>query len=278
MLLPSLALFAIPSPIWAEDKPDEWRTRVVADKPQVVFDPAKAYILVQTKGLQLPSFRRRPSEAEASAYAQLRASELAKEHIKWEHKLAGWQRDVDALKNTPGASRSKRPTEPTDANFAFPTYEQSHSFEMGPQARFAKNGQSIYLHEVPPGEYVYFGERTICACLGTVSFAAHAGKVVAVQIRFPWVEAYVGAPKDKRPKSQLDLPPGVSTLMLTASDYTDPRIPTGMLIAADFQPAGQFPNAGGGQVDRVMPMPGVFEYVRGKQIDLRTMPTPTSKP
>ena len=275
LLIAPIALLAFAPAAQADDKSDEWRTRVVADKPQLVLDPAKAYILVQTRGLQLPRFSRMAAPADEAAYAELRAAELAKEHAKWERKLAGWQRDIDALRNNPGgASRPKRPVEPTAANFAFPTYEASHSFEMGPENRFAKNGQSIYLQEVAPGDYVYQGQRMVCACLGTVSFTASAGKVVGVKLAFPYLDTFRDLPKEQRPKSVFDLAPGVSTLAISAADYSDPRIPASAIVAPDFRAAGQRPNSGGGEVDRVMPILGVMHYDRGKQIDERAASKP----
>jgi hypothetical protein len=252
-------------PAVAADK--EWETRAVKDSPEpLVLDPAKAYILIDTDGLQLPVFMHRPSAAEAARWDAKRAEEFAKERAKWAKKHAAWERDAAAYKKSPTGTPPKKPVEPTEANFGFPSYEQAHQFLAGPQNRFNKQGGSRYLQEVPPGTYVFYKNMMACACLGTVEFEAAAGKITTLGLGLPFLEALKNEAKDKRPKTALDLPPGVTTMRLEQTDFTDPRFPAGSVVQAQFKPAGQWPNWGGGEVDRVMAIPGVFRYERDKQV------------
>lgn len=261
-----------------DDDKEKWETRNVADKPVVTLDPAKAYILVQSEVAVTPYFMRQPSAEEAAKHAADRAEELTKEHDKWVKKHASWVKTMAGLKGQPAnISRPKEPMEPTEANFSWPRYETIHPVMMGPQNRFAKQDGSVYLQEVPPGDYVYYGNYNglaggVCACLGTASFSAPAGKIVALRMRLPFFEAWQAAEKDQRPKDVFDLPESYSTLRLEPGSYADARLPQGMTIPAEFRPAGQLPNWFGLEVDRLMPIEGVFAYERDKQIDLRAKP------
>lgn len=267
-------LAAIATPAWGEEPEDKWETRIVPDKPvPVVLDPAKAYVLVRSNAFFVPLFLHQPNADEAAAHARRRAEALAKEHAKWEKKFASWQAEMKSLERTPASvRRPARPVEPTEANFGFPEYERLHTFTVGPQNRFSKTDGSVWLQEVPPGEYVFYGSMALCACLGTVSFDAPAGNVVALEIGLPFIDALRDSPKEERPKSAFDLPPGTSSLRIGPAQVSDSRLPADKVIPADFKPAGTRPNWFGQEVDRVMPIGGLFDYERGKQIDLRPKP------
>ncbi|MFM5908874.1 MAG: hypothetical protein ACKOPO_14995, partial [Novosphingobium sp.] len=246
-----------------------------ADKPgPVTLNPDKAYVMVvSATGFAMPTFMRLPNAEEAAKYAAERAEELAKEHAKWVKKFDSWEKQMESMKKMPSTvKRPARPQEPTEENFSFPQYEQVHSFLVGPQNRFSKVKESVWLQEVPPGEYLFYGSGTLCACLGTASFSAPAGKVVALEFGLPFFEAWREAPKDQRPKTPFDLPKGTSSLRLGASTFTDSRLPEGSVIAPDFKPAGTRPNWFGQEIDRLNPIPGVFEYQRDRQVDLKAKP------
>ena len=285
MIAGALTALTLASPGWAKDDDEKWETKVVADKPLFVLNPAKAYILVQADAMVVPYFMRLPSTAEAAAYAQKRAEALAKEHAKWEKKHASWVKSIEALRGSSGSvERPKEPLEPTEANFGWPRYEMAHPVAIGPQNRFSKQNGSVYLQEVPPGEYVYYGNFNpiaaggACACLGTAAFVAPAGKVVAMRMRLPFFEAFQSAPKGQRPKDTLDLPAGVTTLRLESVTVSDPRIPKDSVMPVQFRAAGQFPNAFGLEVDRLMPIDGSFAYEQDRQIDLRKSPPGNPEP
>lgn len=277
LLLAGLACAASPAQAADGDEP-KWQSKAIADKPQVVLDPAKAYILVEADAMVVPYFMRVPSTEEAATHARNRSEELAKERAKWEKKHASWQRQVESLKRSPSSSpRLQEPLEPTEENFGWPRYELAHPVAIGPQNRFSKKDGSVYLQEVPPGDYLYYGNYNglgvgSCACLGTVSFNAPAGKIVALRMRLPFLEAFKEAPKDQRPKNALDLPSGITSLRLEPGALTDLRLPTDKIIAAQLVPAGPMPNFFGIEVDRLTAIDGVFAYQRDKQVDLRGAP------
>lgn len=259
---------ALSVPAFAEDKDEpKWETRAVKDRPEpLTLDPAKAYILIDTAGLQLPVFMHRPSAAETARWASKRGEEFAKERAKWAKKHAAWERDDAAYRKARTGTPPKKPVEPTEANFGFPTWEQAHQFMVGPENRFNKQGGSRYLQEVPPGTYAFYKNMMACACLGTVEFDAAPGKITTLGLGLPFMEALDVEPKDKRPKNALELPPGVTTMRLETTAFTDARFPADSVVQARFRPAGTWPNWAGGEVDRVMAIPGAFRYERDKQV------------
>ncbi len=270
------ALFLVPAVANAADDKEKWETKAVSDKPQVGFNPAKAYVVVQSDIQISPLLMRRPSAEDAAKHAANRGEELAKEHAKWERKHADWKKQMAAIAKIANADRPKEPKEPTEANFPWPRYEQAHPVYIGPQFRFSKGegGASTYLQEVEPGEYIYYGNvglavpGGVCACLGTVAFRAEAGKVTSLgKLRLPMVDAIRG-PKESRPKTSLDLPEGVTTLAFASVPFSDARVPTEMVVAARFTPVDRMPNWFGVEVDRVTAMDGVMRYERDRVIDL----------
>jgi len=289
------AIALLPIAAHAADDKEKWEHKAVADKPQVVLNPAKAYIAVQGDYQVNPLLMKRPNADEAAKHAANRAEELAKEHEKWAKKHASWEKEVALLsKSASATNRPKEPQEPTEANFSWPRYEQAHTVYIGPQNRFAKaeGGASTYLHEVEPGEYVFYGNVMmavpggLCACLGTVAFKADAGKVTSLgKMRLMVVDAQreakdgaSGAPKaglgllvgakPGRVGKSLDLPEGVTSLAFTPAPFSDPRVPAEMVVTARFTPVDRMPNWFGLEVDRVMPIEGVMRYERDKVVDL----------
>jgi len=254
---------------------DRWETAIVRDRPgPVTLKPDKAYLLVRGPSLMLPTFLHLPSEAEAAGHARRRTKALAKEHDKWTRRLADWEVQAAQIRKNPALGKvPERPQEPTEDNFGFPTYEQSHMVTLGPENRFSKTDGSVYLQEVPPGAYAFYGSG-ICACLGTVSFEAAPGKVTALDIAFPLIEAWKTFPKEQRPRTQFDLPRGTSWFRITPLTWADPRLPEGSVAPAALHPAGTRPNWNGAEVDRVAEVAGVFRYDRDKQIDLTAAKAP----
>jgi hypothetical protein len=287
----------------ANDK-EKWESKAMADKPQVVLNPAKAYIAVQGDYQVNPLLMKRPNAEEAAKHAAARSEELAKEHAKWVKKHDSWKSAMAVYaKADPSLRRPTEPQEPTEANFPWPRYEQVHPVYIGPQNRFAKaeGGASTYLHEVEPGEYLFYGNVAmaapggICACLGTLSFRAEAGKVTSLgkmhlmlidvgreskaggsNMPTPWIGALVGAKSGQVGKS-LDLPEGVTSLAFTPVPFSDPRVSADIVVPARFNPVDRVPNWFGLEVDRVMPIEGVMRYDRDKVVDL-TAPASTATP
>lgn len=280
--LRSLALLAVAlaaaAPAFADEAEEKWETRIVGDKQEpLTLDPAKAYILIKADSIVMPTLMQVPNKDQAAAYARQRAEALTKEHGKWVKRHANWETEMKRWAK--GMKKPIEPVEPTEANFGFPEYERVHSVMLGQQNRYSKDGASVYLQEVPPGEYLFYGQANVCACLGTVSFEAPAGKIVPVELRLTFIDAIKNTPKESRPKTALDLPAGTSQFVLGAAEVADPRLPAAAIVRPAFKPAGTQPNWSGGEIDRVMPMPGVFHYARGKQVDERaTAAAPDAPP
>ena len=98
------------------------------------------------------------------------------------------------------------------------------------------------------GAYIFYAVGATCACLGTVSFDAPAGKVVALDLL------------------PVNNPDGTTPFQLGGATFADARLPAGSVLPAALKPAGPRDNWFGVTVDRVMPVAGVFTYVRGKQV------------
>jgi len=270
-----LALAATSAPVMAKEAP--WTTKAISDKPQpFVPDPGKAYILVQADYTVNGLLMRRPDAADQEKWAAERAEKLAKEHNRWVSRHASWAATAKAI----AASKSKvpaEPVEPTEENFQWPSYEQTHTVYFGPTFRFAKIDTSLYLMEVPAGEYVFYGNfafampQGTCACMGTVAFDAKAGEVTAMgKLHMPVLDYVREKSNDAAPKDPVVLPEGMTTMRISTVEQAayDARIPRDRIVLAKLKPVGRMPNWFGAGIDRLMPIDGVFRYERDRQIDL----------
>ncbi len=260
-MVAAAALLSMSVPAAAAEKApkkEKWATKVIADKPQpVTIDPTKSYILVRSPAQIAPVLMRLPNAEQAAAHEVERQEAFARVHRSWRKRVASIELDAKVADGDP--SKRRKPPEPTEADFGYPSYEQKHTVFLGPQNRFSKVDGSAYLQEVPPGEYIFYAVGATCACLGTVSFDAPAGKVVAL---------------DLLALSNAD---GTTPFQVSASTFVDARLPAENLAPAVFKPAGMRSNWFGISVDRVNPIPGLFAYERGKQTDV-AVEEPASPP
>lgn len=249
-MLAAAALLTASMPVAAAEtaaKKEKWATKIIADKPQpVAINPAKSYILVRSPAQITPVLMRIPDAEQAAAYEAERKKAFARKYRNWQKRVASIE--LDAKKGNPYPNKRRKPTEPTEANFGYPSYEQKHTVFLGPQNRFSKIDGSAYLQEVPPGEYIFYAIGTTCACLGTVSFDAPAGKVVMLELM------------------QMTNADGTTPFKIGAGRFADARLPAETLLPAALKPAGMRANWFGISVDRVLPIEGVFAYERGKQV------------
>ena len=272
------ALLAVSAPTAAT-------AQAVADKPAVVLDPTKAYVMYTTyKGGQAVELIREPNADDIARYKEARDKALAKARRKYAGKLKTWQTQSDPKTATPGAPTGPKPVEPTDATFTFHPIELDTMVAMGPFNRFSKAGeQSVYLQEVVPGTYTLYGpivtvpngaSAGTCLCMGTVQFKVEAGAIVDMGFMAGGlVEANrkakeAGAPAIRDP---LELPEGTTSFAIDQKRegmIRDPRIGSYPVRAAVYRPAGKRSNWHGVAVDRLTEMPGIFRYERDKQIDL----------
>lgn len=280
-LLASAALacaIAAPPPISAKDADWDFTTRIVKDSKKVVLDPAKAHLLVQTPSGVVSTFYRVPTEAEREKDRALRAQALAEERKDWTKKMARYERDMERYKSGSGRRKPEKPEEPTEENFPWRALETEFMVTVGPLNRFAKeDGNSLYLHEVPPGEYVFYGSilmgMGVCACMGTVKFEVEQGKITTLRSDGVFLD------KDGNPLDRMNRPEGQDTndvlvryaMIVEPADSRarDPRLPPERLTSAQFTPVEFVPNWFGAQINRLLPMEGVFAYERDKQIDLK---------
>ncbi|MEL7190601.1 MAG: hypothetical protein AAGK17_13695, partial [Pseudomonadota bacterium] len=174
--------------------------------------------------------------------------------------------------------RGDLPRKPGDFAFGFPPVEEGLMFSIGPLNRFAKSKtSSLYLQEVPPGEYVYYGTTNLgygaCACMGTVSFEASAGTITTLRYDGVWLD------KDSNPIGRGKMPEGSDTndaLVRVAmviepmtDEGRDPRLPSEWLRPAELRPVEFVPNWLGAEINRIAPIPGVLAYERDLVIDVK---------
>jgi hypothetical protein len=231
-----MALSMLAAPISAQAK-ENFSTKAIADAPTFALKEDKAYILVESVQPVPIAFVRVPSNLELEQDEKDRAEELAKKRAKWEGT----------------AGRAQRPEEPTPDTFPWPEFGQSHAVMMGPFNRFGKKGASLYLQEVPPGEYAFYGAvgnyvqggiNGVCACMGSVSFIAEAGKITALKYGVP-IERYKASnPNYVMPKDSVSLPAGLTTMELlpTTDAVKDSRSPADKIVQPKYRPSARFTN------------------------------------
>ena len=276
----AVALIIAAAPVLAaDDLPKiEFETAVMKDRERVSLDPSKAYILLQSPVAIPATFFKVPTDDEREIVSNLRAAELAEAREKWVKK----KKRYDTLK----AQRAKigksytveEPEEPTEANFPYPAPEQGMMFSVGPLNRFDKgDGLSLYLQEVPPREYIYYGTTNLgfgaCACMGTVKFDAAPGAITAIRYDAVWLD------EKGNEVMRGKMPDGVDTndqlvrvaMIIEPVDEAayDPRLPRDWIRQAELTPVSFVPNWMGAEVNRVAPIPGVLAYDRDEVIDVR---------
>lgn len=285
LTITALVAFALAVPVPAI-------AQAVRDKPEIALDSNQAYVVYTANkfGAALQLIRM-PSAVELVDYKAKRDAALVKAHQRWERKFASWQRDVAGKKS--GATTldpGSMPIEPTDVSFSYPTIEAEMTVQISPLDRFAKGGgRSVYLQALPPGTYTLYGPISVgqdkvamgtCMCLGTVRFTVEKGVITDLgRLTFSFIDALL-APRQAgvtKPKTEFDMPQGVTTLALEPTkpgEVIDPRIGSFLVKPAVYRPAGKLPNWYGIRVDRVTAIPGIFRYDRDKMIDLTAAPTP----
>lgn len=276
----ALALAAASAPALAADDLPEiaFETQVMKDKDQVSLDPTKAYILLQSPVAIPATFFKVPTDDEREIVSNLRAAELAEAREKWAKKKERHDK-LKAQRAKLGKSyTAEEPEEPTEDSFSYPTPEQHMMFSVGPLNRFDKgDGLSLYLQEVPPGEYTYYGTTNLglgaCACMGTVKFDAAPGTITAIRYDGVWLD------EKGNEVARGKMPDGVDTndqlvrvaMIIEPVDEAayDPRLPRDWIRQAELTLVSFVPNWMGAEVNRIAPIPGVLAYDRDQVIDVR---------
>lgn len=248
----------------------------VKDAPTINLDPAKAYVLLRTPNAMPMHFVKIPSPEDQIAYDKLRADALIEAKEDYVKALAKFERDVALAKKTSGTKLPKKPVEPTETNFQFTQFAQLANFTMGPFNRFYSKGGGTYLHAVTPGTYRIFGQVDpligigVCYCMGSVTFAAEAGKIVDLGTMI--ADLANSGPAEKGDSSS----PRVAALALALAPVdgdtpVDPRLVTLPRVPADLTAAGKMPNYMGIAISRLPAIKGVLGYQRDRIIDKKAV-------
>lgn len=277
-ILSSLVLLAsaFAAPIAAKEKPPVFvEAKPVKDsKTAITLNPAKAYVYVRTSNAMPLHFSRIPSADDQVAYDKLKAAAFEEAREDYAKALKKYERDLALSKQSSGIKKPKKPVEPTEANFQFLSFGQLANFTVGTFNRFQSKGGSSYLHEVTPGTYRIYGQVDpllgfgVCYCMGSVTFAAEAGKIV--DLGTVGLDPENSAEPEKGDSSS----PRVAAYALAwfpANDMTpmDPRIASLPLYRADFRAAGKSANYMGIAISRIPAIRGVIGYERDRILDLK---------
>lgn len=281
----ALAAF-LPTTLIAQDTERVGFT-AVKDRDEVTLDPDKTYLLVESATLAMPSFVVMPGDEQREDWARQRAEELAEAIEDYPRDMQRYERNLETWQAT-DRRESRRPQmliEPSEESFPWPDLESRRVLTTGPLNRFFKSDDvSLWLSEVPPGEYVFygfgFGPTAIgagtCMCMGSVEFVVEPGKITALRVGSQFLDAD-GNRQAEAPDGSNSTDLMTRQVMLigpsTQAAY-DPRIPSERIVAAEFSPVENLPNWFGGMVARVEPIDGVLDYERDRLIDLRAVAAP----
>lgn len=276
----------------AADKPGRTMVPVVAGAA-VTVRPDKAYILFRTRralartGIE-PVLLRVPSDEEMTRYDAARRAAF----VLAEPKLRADRAKVLARKAAADAAhkafKDTVPPEPTVDNFSF-AWDGAVNLENVDDGKpYVKaEPEQAYLVEAVPGDYVLYGASFgaglfkpglhVCFCLGTVGFTARAGEITDLGT---WLGDVVKARSnipEIAPESEFG-PSSDPFLVLIGATVQPPvagqaipaGIPPSAVKPAEFRAVGRFFNPGAMGVNRLVGVPGVLGYDRGRVIDLRT--------
>lgn len=259
----------------------------VRDRDEVELDPDASYLLVQGNRFGSIYFYKVPSEELRAQWIRQRDDEIAEQQADYERDMRRYESNMRRYRPGPGAlPPPEEPVYATVENFAWPDIETQQMIAIGPGDRFYDEaGLSMWLYEVPPGEYVFYGvadmdprERSVvmdCACMGSVAFNVEPGRITAIRAGVETVDAS-GAVVDfyetSRNRTDRDVWRTLVAQPPTEAAF-DPRLPRERITVPGFRPIDRLENWLGGTINRVQPIPGVLGYERDQLIDLRSQAT-----
>lgn len=233
----------------------------------ISIDPAQGYLLIEGARPLVFNIFAEPSEADRAQWADERATALTAARTDYQQELERFERRARG-------ARRRAPTEPTDANFAWPDLESRRIIAIGPQAPFASTaGGYLWLTSLPPGDYVYYGTgrqgSNICACMGSVRFSVAAGRITTMRLDTVVLDQFGNRVTGHPAGTSVTDREARTGLLVEAGAMADPRLPAELLEPAQFAPVSALPNWFGGSINRVLPIAGVLDYDRGRVVDLR---------
>jgi hypothetical protein len=290
--LAAVLLACMPGLALAADKQGRALVPVV-EGAAVSIKPDKAYILFRTQralartGIE-PVLLRVPTADEMARYDVARAAAFAKAEPKLREARAKVLAKKAAAEAAGKAFKDTVPPEPSLDNFDF-AWDGAVNIENVDDGKpFIKGeAEQAYLVEAPPGEYVLYGASYgaglfrpglhVCFCLGSVGFAAKAGEITDLgHFLGDVVKERSGIP-ELAPESGFG-PSSDPFLVLIGGTIRPAKpglavpagIPADAVKPAGLHAVGRFFNPGAMGVNRLVPIPGVLGYDRGKVIDLKT--------
>lgn len=165
-------------------------------------------------------------------------------------------------------------------------YEMFNLQSVDDAKPFAKSAtEKTYLVEAKPGQYVIYGISWgagiaglhTCLCLGTVGFSVAPGEVTDIgyffgdKVKQRSKIPELAAESDFGPSSDVL---GGFLLGATIRPVTPASsVPTGLgwpVKPAKFHAVGKFYHPAAGGINRMVPVPGILDYDRGKVIDVQS--------
>ena len=277
LLIVMLALMA--APLWAGKPPRDMRE--IESTEVFQLRPDKAYILFRTarksRGAWInPVLLRVPSQSERDRYDEARKSEFPTLKAKLDKKRdalvkGGKVEQADALPDIA--------TEPFNiqwdglANLQW--IKNKSVFYQNPTT-------DIYLVEVEPAEFVLYGASGsdtlhVCFCLGTVGFEAKAGEITDLGMFIADVAKTASTSPELASETNFGPSSDSMFFLLTATVRPSsdgsliPDTLSGSKIeAANYHAVGKYFNPNTMMINRLVPVPGVLDYDRGKVLDVQT--------
>jgi hypothetical protein len=252
----------------------------------------RAYILFRTKrslarAAIAPVLMRVPTGEEMTRYDVARAQAFAQAAPKLREARAKILARKASTEAAGKPFEDAVPPEPMLDNFEF-TWDEAVNIENADLGKPYLKGaaEQAYLIELRPGDYVVYGASFggilrpglhVCFCLGTVGFTAKAGEITdlgywlsdVVKMRSNIPE--LAAESNFGPSSDPFLVLIGGTVVPATSGLAVPAgIPAAAVKTAQYGAIGRYFNPGTMGLNRLVAVPGVLGYDRGKVIDLRT--------
>jgi len=256
------------------------------------FDPESGYIFLHGPSRQTGVFLKVPDEEDVAEYTTEWTEAFAKAQEKHLKRLSRWEKDVQMARKL-DKKPPEQPVEPTPENFSIGYIETRNAVAFGPEYVFSKSSDAdgkyfSYLHQVPPGTYVYYGPIFLnpqagymgtCFCMGSVKFEVKAGTITNLG------NFLLVAPDKAEQKAvggrPMTIPVGWGAQTVN-KDVEDAELSydlPGSLQAypnapANWQAAGKMNNFFGIQITRMAPVEGILGYRRDEVIDMQAVENP----
>lgn len=251
------------------------------------FDAESGYIFLHGPSRQTGLFLKVPDKQDVAEYTRDWEEAFEKAQAKHVKRLSSWEKDVRLAKQL-DKKLPEQPEEPTRENFSIGYIETRNSASFGPEFVFNKSKDEdgkyfSYLHQVPPGTYIYYGPiffnpqagyMGTCFCMGSVKFEVKSGTITNLG------NFLLTAPKKEEHNAvggrPMTIPVGWGAQTVNKDvnnaviDYDLPEsLKTYPNQQAKWRAAGKMNNYFGIQISRMAPVDGILGYKRDKVIDLK---------